>query len=67
MLPLLLRCLEPLERRLLWHLYLREHPLRTAQIERVMGLRPEEQAALERRALRKLREGARAMGMRIGL
>lgn len=67
MLPLLLRALEPLERRLLWHLYLREHPLRPAQIQRVMGLRPEQQAELERRALRKLREAARAAGMRIGL
>ena len=67
MLPLLLRTLAPVERRLLWHLYLREHPLRPAQIQRVMGLRPEQQAELERRALRKLREAARAAGMRIGL
>jgi RNA polymerase primary sigma factor len=67
MLPVLLRNLQPVERRLLWHLYLREHPLRPAQVQRVMGLRPEQQAEVEQRALRKLRAAARAAGMRIGL
>jgi RNA polymerase primary sigma factor len=67
MLPVLLRSLQPVERRLLWHLYLREHPLRPAQVQRVMGLRPEQQAEVEQRALRKLRAAARAAGMRIGL
>jgi hypothetical protein len=32
-----------------------------------MGLRPEQQAEVEQRALRKLRAAARAAGMRIGL
>jgi hypothetical protein len=67
MLPQLLRSLSPVERRLLWHLYLREHPLRPAQVQRVMGLRPEQQAEVEQRALQKLRDAARAAGMRIGL
>jgi RNA polymerase sigma factor (sigma-70 family) len=67
MLPVLMRSLRPVERRLLWHLYLREHPLTARQLERVMGLSPTQQQALERTALQKLREAARASGMRIAL
>jgi len=66
-LPQLLRSLRPVERRLLWHLYLREHPLTVRQLERVMGLSPSQQQSLERVALQKLRAAARAAGMRIGL
>jgi hypothetical protein len=55
------------ERRLLWHRYLREHPLTARQLERVMGLNPTQQQELERSALQKLREAARAAGMGIGV
>jgi DNA-directed RNA polymerase sigma subunit (sigma70/sigma32) len=67
MLPVLMRSLRPVERRLLWHRYLREHPLTVRQLERVMGLSPSQQQSLERVALQKLRAAARAAGMRIGL
>jgi DNA-directed RNA polymerase sigma subunit (sigma70/sigma32) len=66
MLPVLMRSLRPLERRLLWHRYLREHPLTARQLERVMGLSPTQQQELERSTLQKLREAARAAGMGIG-
>ena len=66
MLPVLMRSLRPVERRLLWHRYLREHPLTARQLERVMGLSPTQQQELERTALQKLREAARAAGMGIG-
>jgi DNA-directed RNA polymerase sigma subunit (sigma70/sigma32) len=66
MLPVLMRSLRPLERRLLWHRYLREHPLTARQLERVMGLNPTQQQEMERSALQKLREAARAAGMGIG-
>jgi len=67
MLPVLMRSLRPVERRLLWHLYLREHPLTARQLERVMGLSASQQQALERTALQKLRAAARAAGMGIGV
>jgi RNA polymerase sigma factor (sigma-70 family) len=67
MLPVLMRSLRPVERRLLWHRYLREHPLTARQLERVMGLNPTQQQELERSALQKLREAARAAGMGIGV
>lgn len=68
MLPvLMLRSLRPVERRLLWHLYLREHPLTARQLERVMGLSPKQQQALEHTALQKLRAAARAAGLWISL
>jgi RNA polymerase sigma factor (sigma-70 family) len=62
LLPLLLTVLDPTERRLLWHLYLREHPLSPRQIQRVMGLDRETQQRLERGAIEKLREAARGAG-----
>ncbi|WP_411875637.1 hypothetical protein [Vulcanococcus limneticus] len=62
LLPLLLQRLSPLQRRLLWHRYLREHPLNPRQIERVLGLPAAEQARLEQEALALLREGAREYG-----
>jgi RNA polymerase primary sigma factor len=67
LLPQLLRVLSPTERRLLWHRYLREHPLTLRQLQRVMGLSAEQQEAMERRALRKLRKAAKAAGMDIPL
>ena len=67
MLPVLMRSLRPVERRLVWHLYLREHPLTARELERVMGLSPSQQQTLERTALQKLRAAARAAGMRIGV
>jgi len=62
LLPLLLQRLSPLQRRLLWHRYLREHPLNPRQIERVMGLPVAEQARLEEEALALLRHAARVSG-----
>jgi len=62
LLPLLLQCLSPVQRRLLWHRYLREHPLNPRQIERVMGLPVAEQERLEEEALALLRQGAREYG-----
>ena len=62
LLPLLLQRLSRLQRRLLWHRYLREHPLNPRQIERVLGLPAAEQARLEQEALALLREGAREYG-----
>ncbi len=56
--PLLLQRLNAEQRRLLWHRYLREHPLNSRQIERVMGLTPSEQQRMEEEALELLREGA---------
>ena len=67
LLPQLLRVLSPTERRLLWHRYLREHPLTVRQLQRVMGLSAEQQEAMERRTLRKLRKAAKAAGMDIPL
>ena len=51
-----------MQRRLLWHRYLREHPLNPRQIEKVMGLPSAEQGRLERQALESLRQGAREHG-----
>ena len=59
LLPLLLQRLNAEQRRLLWHRYLREHPLNPRQIEKVMGLEPEQQQRLEEEALALLRQGAR--------
>ncbi|MFM7548986.1 MAG: sigma-70 family RNA polymerase sigma factor [Cyanobacteriota bacterium] len=58
LLPLLLERLDPVSRRLLWHRYLREHPLTRRQIKRVMGLAVEEQERLEAEALALLRRAA---------
>jgi len=63
LLPQLLAVLTPVERRLLWHLYLREHPLTPRQIQRVMGLDRQTQEQMEREALAKLRAAARSAGM----
>ena len=65
LLPQLLRVLSPVERRLLWHRYLREHPLTVRQLQKVMGLSPARQEEIEQQALGKLREAARAAGMAI--
>jgi RNA polymerase sigma factor (sigma-70 family) len=62
LLPLLLQRLSAEQQRLLWHRYLREHPLSPRQIEKVMGLDPEQQQRLEEEALALLRQGARAYG-----
>jgi RNA polymerase sigma factor (sigma-70 family) len=59
LLPLLLQRLNAEQRRLLWHRYLREHPLNPRQIEKVMGLSPSEQQRMEEEALALLRQGAR--------
>jgi RNA polymerase primary sigma factor len=59
LLPLLLERLDPVSRRLLWHRYLREHPLTRKQVQRVMGLSLEEQESLEADALAVLRQAAR--------
>jgi hypothetical protein len=67
MLPQLLRALKPIERRLLWHLYLRENPLTPRQLQKVMGLAPQRQQELEQQALCKLRQAAKAAGMGIPL
>jgi hypothetical protein len=50
------------QRRLLWHRYLREHPLNPRQIEKVMGLPAAEQARLEQEALAVLRQAKREYG-----
>jgi RNA polymerase sigma factor (sigma-70 family) len=63
LLPQLLRALSQEERRLLWHRYLREHPLSAEQIESVMGLSRRRQALMEAQALQKLRQAARAEGL----
>ena len=62
LLPVLLQQLNPQERLLLWHRYLREQPLNRRQLQRVMGLTAAAQEALETRALQTLRDGARAAG-----
>jgi RNA polymerase sigma factor (sigma-70 family) len=54
-LPALLDRLEPPTRRLIWHRYLREHPLTPRQVRRVMGLSIQEQERLEQQALAVLR------------
>jgi DNA-directed RNA polymerase specialized sigma subunit len=59
LLPLLLQRLSAEQRRLLWHRYLREHPLNPRQIEKVMGLSASEQQRLEEEALALLRQAAR--------
>ena len=63
LLPQLLAVLSTQERRLLWHLYLREHPLSPRQIQRVMGLDRTTQEQMERQAVSKLRQAARSAGM----
>jgi len=62
LLPLLLQRLSAEQRRLLWHRYLRELPLNPRQIQKVMGLEPEEQQRLEVEALKLLRQAAREHG-----
>jgi hypothetical protein len=62
LLPFLLQRLSPLQRRLLWHRYLREHPLNPRQIERVLGLPVAEQVRLEEEALAVLRQVAKEYG-----
>jgi RNA polymerase sigma factor (sigma-70 family) len=62
LLPLLLQRLSPLQRRLLWHRYLREHPLNPRQIEKVMGLSASEQQRMEEEALALLRQAGREHG-----
>jgi len=62
LLPLLLQRLNTEQRRLLWHRYLREHPLNPRLIEKVMGLDPEQQQRLEDEALKLLRQAAREHG-----
>lgn len=59
LLPLLLEGLDSISRRLLWHRYLREHPLTPKQIRKVMGLPLAEQERLEAEALERLRALAR--------
>jgi DNA-directed RNA polymerase sigma subunit (sigma70/sigma32) len=61
-LPLLLQRLNAEQRRLLWHRYLREHPLNPRQIEKVMGLSASEQQRLEEEALALLRQAGREHG-----
>jgi DNA-directed RNA polymerase sigma subunit (sigma70/sigma32) len=58
----LLERLDAVSRRLLWHRYLREHPLTRRQIKKVMGLSVEEQERLEADALEVLRAAAREHG-----
>ena len=62
LLPLLLQRLNAEQRRLLWHRYLRELPLNPRQIQKVMGLEPEEQQRLEDEALKLLRQAEREHG-----
>jgi RNA polymerase sigma factor (sigma-70 family) len=62
LLPLLLQRLDAEQRRLLWHRYLREHPLNPRQIQKVMGLPAAEQARLEQEALALLRQAKREYG-----
>jgi len=59
LLPLLLQRVNAEQRRLLWHRYLREHPLNPRQIEKVMGLPVAEQQRLEKEALVLLRQAKR--------
>ena len=56
-LPALLERLDSTARRLVWHRYLREHPLTPHQVKHVMGLEVEEPERVERKALQVLREG----------
>jgi hypothetical protein len=62
LLPLLLQRLSAEQRRLLWHRYLREHPLNPRLIQKVMGLDPEQQQRLEEEALALLRQAAKEYG-----
>jgi RNA polymerase primary sigma factor len=62
LLPLLLQRLSAGQHKLLWHRYLREHPLNPRQIQKVMGLDPEQQQRLEEEALALLRKAARVSG-----
>ena len=63
LLPLLLEQLEPTARRLIWHRYLREHPLTPKQVMKVMGLALEEQERLEAEALERMQAAAREHGL----
>ncbi|MFM7641652.1 MAG: sigma factor [Cyanobium sp.] len=63
LLPLLLEQLEPAARRLIWHRYVREHPLTPRQIKKVMGLALEEQERLEAEALKRMQAAAREHGL----
>ena len=62
LLPQLLESLDPLARRLLWHRYLREHPLSPRQLQRLLGLTVAEQEALEQSSIEQLRQTARKLG-----
>jgi len=62
LLHLLLQRLNAEQRRLLWHRYLREHPLNPRQIEKVMGLSPSQQQRLEEEALALLRQAGKEYG-----
>lgn len=62
LLPLLLQRLSAEQHKLLWHRYLREHPLNPRQIEKVMGLSASEQQRLEEEALALLRQAGREHG-----
>jgi len=59
LLPQLLALLNPQERRLLWHRYLRENPLTARQVQALMGLSKGEQEALEHGAIERLRAAAK--------
>jgi RNA polymerase sigma factor (sigma-70 family) len=63
LLPLLLEQLDPTARRLIWHRYLREHPLTPRQIKKVMGLSFEEQEQLEAEALSRMQAAAKEQGL----
>ena len=63
LLPLLLEQLDPVARRLIWHRYLREHPLTPRQIKKVMGLSFEEQEHLEAEALNRMQAAAKEQGL----
>jgi RNA polymerase primary sigma factor len=62
LLPLLLQRLSAEQHKLLWHRYLREHPLNPRQIEKVMGLTPSQQQRMEEEALVLLRQAGREYG-----
>lgn len=63
LLPVLLEQLDPVARRLIWHRYLREHPLTPKQVMKVMGLTLEEQEQLEAEALECLQAAAKEHGL----
>ena len=60
-LPQLLEALNPQERQLIRHRYLRERPLTRYELQRLMGLNGPEQCALEEQAIAKLRSAAKTL------